>query len=533
LPNTQKTYRGYVCPCSEAVSFGRIRSNDLLQPDTVEAVEEAAPKSAVLRAWAILTGDDTIRRSSFVAWLLLLLVVIYVVQGTLRFDFRDQPIAGDQTTFLMQALSLSGHGHNLSYDAADMDRWRAIGWAPQPTALFFQHSPWGWAFAKPYGYSLYLAGFIWALGAPHGIAVANSVLLLALVALSIAILRLLYRGPVVPLVVLAFVFTSNAYFYGYVMHEELLLAVATAAIGYGTLRFLKSGAWGWSLATVVLMAAVLPEKPQFVVLFGPLGLAMLWREPRVIRKIVLVVVGVVVLFGSTFPYRHYSGGTTWNAYQGDRYTTSGRTPFDHPNLAAPLKCPPICTTAKELSLTSVEGLRTRIEEGKGQFASVFYYFFGRYTGLLVFMPFALLTIGVVLILYRRRLDAPAWLILGAIGAYIAVNVAVYPNNYYGGGQSLGDRYFLQMAPMVLVLLVAARVASKTAVVVALASIVLGVAFLYPHDLHPSEAYVRIDKTSALQRLLPVERNQEKVDFFQCPIYGDCAATATVIKGFKP
>lgn len=521
-----------MCPGSETASFELIRSNDLLPPEPVEAVDEAASKGAVPRAWSLLTGDDTIRRSSIFAWLLLLLVVIYVVQGTLRFDFRDQPIAGDQTTYLMQALSLSGHGHNLSYDAADMDRWRAIGWVPQPTALFFQRSPWGWAFAKPYGYSLYLAGFIWALGAPHGVAVANSVLLLALVALVIAILRLLYRGPVVPLVVLAFVFTSNVYLYGYVMHQELMLAVATAAIGYGTLRFLKSAAWGWSLTTVVLMAAVLPEKPQFVVLFVPLGLVLLCREPRVIRKIVLVVVGAVVLVGCTLPYRHYSGGTTWNAYQGDRHTTSGRTPFDHPDLAAPIKCPPTCST-KQLSLTSIDGVRTRIEEGKGQFASVFYYFFGRYTGLLVFMPFALLTIGVVLIFYRRRLDARAWLILGAIGAYIAVNVAVYPNNYYGGGQSLGDRYFLQMAPMVLVLLVAARVASKTVIVVALASIALGVAFLYPHDLHPSEAYVRIDETSALQRLFPVERNQTGVAFFQCPIYGDCAATATVIKGFKP
>ena len=70
-------------------------------------------------------------------------------------------------------------------------------------------------------------------------------------------------------------------------------------------------------------------------------------------------------------------------------------------------------------------------------------------------------------------------------------------------------------------------------IVAVASIVLGVAFQYQHDLHPTEAYVRIDKTSVLQRLLPVERNQDKVAFFQCPLYGDCAATATVIPGFKP
>jgi hypothetical protein len=64
-------------------------------------------------------------------------------------------------------------------------------------------------------------------------------------------------------------------------------------------------------------------------------------------------------------------------------------------------------------------------------------------------------------------------------------------------------------------------------------IALGVVLLLPHHAHPSEAYVRIDQTSPLQRLLPIEANQEGVNFFRCPIYGDCAATATKIDGFRP
>ena len=81
---------------------------------------------------------------------------------------------------------MSGSGHDLSYDAADMDRWREVGWVPAPTSLFFQRSPWGWAFAKPYLYSVHLAPFVGLFGAVPGVAIANTVLLLALVGLAIA-----------------------------------------------------------------------------------------------------------------------------------------------------------------------------------------------------------------------------------------------------------------------------------------------------------------------------------------------------------
>ncbi len=482
--------------------------------------------------WRWLSGDDTVRRSTVAAWLVLVVAALFVVQGTLRFDFRDKPVAGDQTSYLMQALSIEGAGHNLSYDAADMDRWREVGWVPSPTSLFYQRTASGWAFAKPYVYSLYLAAFIAAFGVVGGVAVAGSFLVLALVALSIAILRTRYRGPAVPLVVLAFVFASYAYFYAYVISEDLFLTVVTAAVGFLILRAWNSASIGWAAGAVALMAVTLPEKPQFLALFAPVGIALLWRQRSLARKVLVLVVAAAAFFAATYPYRHYSDGASWNAYQGSRYLAHGALPFDHAELAA-TTCPPLCHGKSGVSLTSPDGIRTRIEQGRGQFASAFYYLFGRYTGLLVFIPFALMTLGVVMILYWRRLDALAWAVLAGIVAYILLNVAVYPNNYYGGGQSLGDRYFLQMAPFVLLLLVTARVAVRTTIWISAIGIALGVAFLLPHHADPSNAYIRIDQTSLLQRLLPVERNQRNVTFFRCPIYGDCKSTAQVIKGFEP
>jgi hypothetical protein len=34
-------------------------------------------------------------------------------------------------------------------------------------------------------------------------------------------------------------------------------------------------------------------------------------------------------------------------------------------------------------------------------------------------------------------------------------------------------------------------------------------------------------------VFPIEANQDGVNFFRCPIYGDCASTAIVIEGFGP
>jgi hypothetical protein len=193
----------------------------------------------------------------------------------------------------------------------------------------------------------------------------------------------------------------------------------------------------------------------------------------------------------------------------------------------------VCPQPGEVSLTSIDAIRRRVEQGRGQFASLTYYFVGRYTGMLIFMPVALIALGVVMMLYWRRLDGLAWATLLGIVAYVLLNVGVYANNYYGGGQSLGNRYFLQMAPFVLLLLVAAGVAVRTAIWIAAIGATLGLVFLLPHHRDPADAYIRIDRTSGPQRLLPIEANQDGVNFFRCPIYGDCAATATKIEGFRP
>src|SRR5690606_21767332 len=101
--------------------------------------------------------------------------------------------------------------------------WQQLGWTDYPNGLFTQQRADGWAFAKPYGYSVWLAPFLALFPAPVSVALANSVLLALYVALITAIVAAIYRGPVVPVVAGTFALSSAAVFYAFTTHSDLFL----------------------------------------------------------------------------------------------------------------------------------------------------------------------------------------------------------------------------------------------------------------------------------------------------------------------
>ena len=46
--------------------------------------------------------------------------------------------------------------------------------------------------------------------------------------------------------------------------------------------------------------------------------------------------------------------------------------------------------------------------------------------------------------------------------YVGLYLVVYTNNYFGGGASLGNRYFLQIAPVLLGVLAVLRPPARAA-----------------------------------------------------------------------
>jgi hypothetical protein len=473
-------------------------------PDEPPVGVEGRP--LVLRIWSVLTGDETVRPLTVIAWSALALLMGVCLVDTLTYDFTVHPIVGDQASHIFTALSVAGPGHNLSYDQLDLQRFNDLGWAPRPYGLFFQqYGGDGWAYSKPYGYGAYAAPFAWVFGTVRGIAVANSVLLVVLAAVSIATLRLRYRGPVVPLTVGAFVFLGLPFFYAYVIHPDLLLATLTAVIFLLVLLHWRTKHVALAAGAFAVSALLVVENPRALIVVLPVFALMLWELRSWAMRLVVVAVAVLAFGVVITPNLVYSNGASWNAYGGVRYQAIPRlgsdVPFDGVHIYE-LQGWRRIRTGENWSTTRIA--QKLVENPVGGLRAIYYTFFGRNTGMLVFVPLGFLILALVLARVRR-LDVHAWAILAGVLAYILLYAFAFPTNYFGGGQSLGNRYFLQIAPSLLALAVVARVKARALTTAALAGAVLSLAFMWPHFQDPSGAYsVGLARTSWLQRRLPAE-----------------------------
>jgi hypothetical protein len=455
-----------------------------------------------------------VRRWALTTWVAFALACGYVAIGPLTHDFRDTQLRADEASFVLQALSLAYDGPNLSFDHKDIERWRALDWAPtsgdglgirepsrlQPIGLFFKrYQGEGWAFAKPYGYSLYLMPFTGPVGAGAGVSLANTALLLVLVGLSIAMLRLRYRGPEVPLLVAALLLASYARFYAYVPHSELFLATVVGIAFCSVLYYWHTERLAYAFLAFGAIGFGVSEKLAFAVLFAPVVLLILWKERRLAVRLALPAVGAAVLLISVIPYLHYSSWSSPFPYSGERYYAHSSVPFAEGAGYRPTQV----EEAGELSLD----LGNRLE-------ALAFYFAGRHTGMLVFIPIGALLLAAVLA-RARRLDLRAAAVLAGVLGYILFYVVLFTDNYYGGAHSLGDRYFLQMMPSLVALAVIAQLGRRLLVGLALAGIALGLLFQWPHHTRPERAFVEVWRTSAPQRAMPFESNQKLVRYFLC------------------
>jgi hypothetical protein len=438
-------------------------------------------------------------------------------------DPRDLPITGDQASFTYQALSLLGG--DLSYDADDHARWVELGWEDQPRGLFVQRRDDGWAFAKPVGYSVLLAPAVGAAGA-RGIALVGAGLLAAYAGCWYLAGRLRWGRATSLAVAAAAAVASHAWFFGFPAHADLFLAVVVGAAGYGAARAAwPAGQPGWRgspalwlSVSAVATAVLVTEKLPALVAVGPLLALAAWRAPWRDR-LVAAGAGLVVLGVSLVPYLVYSDGASWSAYGGDRYYAPSTTPWSggteddlvtwqtrevlDPGYVADHLLPPDADAAPA-ALT---------------------YLVGRHTGVLTFSPVVALLLGAAgWRAWRSRHEPPARAgsagrvaaaaALGLAG-YAAVYVLLFTDNYFGGGQSVGNRYFLQVSTLAAVVAVGAGVPARAARWCAAGAAAWALVVLGPHLLRPHEAFHRVERTSAAQRLLPFEHSQSHAWRFLC------------------
>lgn len=384
------------------------------------------------------------------SWLPLALLLTATLIGAATFDRGNWPgIRGDEATYLMAAQSLAWD-YDLEYSRKDFDRF-VERWHHQPEGLILQKSAsgTGLTYGKPSLYPLILAPFL-RLSPLRGPFIANA-LLLALAGLAAAISLRRSLGSGAPILVATFLFASICFAHVFWVHSDLFLmsCVAVAlSLAYGGVqqagRFTEIyqdvigqshrsfvGRW---LLVGILLGVVALSRPFYGALLLPAALAVPAARRRQGIVALAVGAGVFVLAASAI---NLSVRGTWSSYGGERQGFYSYTGFPEVDL-------PADRWQDDPQLRGASWVRPGFWKMGFDLAqtgwNLTYLLVGRHVGILpYFLP---LLLG----LLAFRPGSHRWSLLLAVALALSCFFYLRPFNFWGGGDSLGNRYFLPLYP---------------------------------------------------------------------------------------
>ena len=400
---------------------------------------------------------------------LLLAVVILAIYGglALSVDFPRAAIGiqSDEATYYMMGHSLAEDG-DLTYHRSDLERvWKEF--PSGPTGLFLKRGrdvvdgglmlkpPFVWLRTQPdtdprrffYGksfiYPLVAAPFVKLFGT-NGFLVLHAILL-GLVTFC-AYLFLHARAPAVPSALLAgaFVMATVVPVY-FVWITPELFNFALGALAYFAWlykevaprevmpRGLKwtAGHSGEIVAAALLGLATF-SKPSNALLFVPIAVLLAWRR----QLIPLVLSGFVftVAAAGLFGLNTVVSGE-WNYQGGERRTFYWEFPFQTAASTFDVGMPMARDEAQTDVILQESVFWTNF------FHNLKWYFVGRYSGLIAYFFPAVFAMALFLTGARRR-PLWQWLVLASGLAQILLFIVSLPYTWFGGGGSVGNRYFM-------------------------------------------------------------------------------------------
>jgi hypothetical protein len=391
-----------------------------------------------------------------------LAVVVLVFLGCALFVNLPAVLEGflfaDQAVYVSMTLSII-HDGDLAFAKKDLARYYPE-FAAGPQGIFLKKTAGGrLLYAKSFVYPLLAAPFVRALGI-NGFFVLHSLLLLLVLALGARYFELSEKPLTALLFVLTFLFASAAGVYFFWMTPEFLNLSLVVMILFlwlyktrtaGTApRARRAGAkrnpWrrfllsdGSDYLAAFLAGIAVFSKPPNAAVAGILVLsALLKRRPaKAAIMLVCFVLSLGLLYGAG---RILSADASdWNYQGGERKTFYDAFPFGDKDLTFETTGSPMTS----------EGYFNRfLLPPKYVAYNLYYYIFGRTTGLAWYFFPALLCL--FLFLLGRRGLVP-WLVFAALAAEILSYIVLMPTNYGGGGGSLGNRYFMSIYPLFLFL----------------------------------------------------------------------------------
>lgn len=361
-------------------------------------------------------------------------------------------LSADQAVYYAMAQSIA-FDLDLKYTKKDLIRYYE-DFPAGPNGIFLKKGRDGnLYYAKSYAYALFAAPFVRVFGA-NGPLVFHSALLFLLLLMGFSYFSLSNSPGLSLLQVLTFLFASLAgvyflwispdFFNLFLVFTVLFLwlykirrkeappAVPPAKMGKFQ-AFLLSEPSDYLAAFLAGIAVF--SKPPNIAIMGPL---ILWN---LLRQKFLKTGAMILLFalsaGLFFGTNGLLTSSGWNFQGGERKTFYFEYPYEKDSVT-------FDNAKYSNAMTSENYVERFLYPFKFVFYNIFYYFFGRFTGIAwYFFPAFLFLI--LFFLGKKSLDR--WLILIAIAGEIMIYIVLMPDNYGGGGGSLANRYFLNIYPL--------------------------------------------------------------------------------------
>lgn len=356
---------------------------------------------------------------------------------------------GDEATYLMQAESLAWDG-DLLYGADDYHRF-VSGWRLPPQGLILQSGDGGHTitYGKPFFYAAYLSPFLRLFG-QRGPFIANALLLIFCAAAASQVLER-SLGPWASLWVAALVFASVTFASTFWMHADLFL-MCLSGLAFACLFDLRwrvgegiGGGTAWRLAVIGgLLAIVAFSRPPYL----PLLLVALWLlPPHRWRNASKMLLSAALLVAASSAVHHQLTGT-WTPYGALRSGFYAHTGYPAIDFPVELWTTSVEDLGNAAARTPLQALRDRTLHPSLLAWNGYYFLLGAHVGVLIyFLP-------ILLILRpanrRQRASGAAqtaeWSLLFAVLLSVGFFLWSRPFNFYGGGGSLANRYFLPLFP---------------------------------------------------------------------------------------
>ena len=411
----------------------------------------------------------------------------------------------DGATYHAMAGSLAFDG-DLEFTAGDLARVRA-SYPGGPQGVFLKRvgggsEPQRLVYAKALVYPLAAAPLVRVLGTDRGLLVLNALLFGAALWLGYAELRresgagtaaagavAILAGGVVPVYLL------------WPTPEILNLAVAT----FGLVAWRRERPF---VAAVLLGLAAYAKPPNlalaFPLLLEPIvggGAAWGRRLVESARRGAVVAAVVACGFGATWLATgepNYQGGERKTFY--DHYPFDPGGTFDSGGvwMTTDHLGPLVAGRDEDKETARVAPARIAEELRQSFWLNLGYFWAGRFGGALPYFP-GVVAAALLFVLAGRR-ERHGWFALLALGISWLGYILIIPDNWYGGGGTIGNRYFLNLVPLGLLLLPRGRGGWAAAAAVA-GGVLLGPVLSSPvqNSLRPGG-----HTTRAAFRLLPAE-----------------------------